>query len=170
MAREKNIDQRKWKVLKRKLEQAEKAHVKVGILSSSGGAAKHDESDLAVAEIGKIHEYGAPSEGIPERSFIRATFREQESALGKITARAAKQFVEGKVSLARALDMMGSWGANQVKRKITSGAGIAPKLKPATIKAKGGKTRPLVDHGQLLNSISWEVVDAGTTGRGGYKK
>lgn len=165
----KGHDFRKWDAMKAKLSRAEDAHVQVGILASKGGNDRHDDDELTIAEVAKINEFGAPNHGIPERSFIRSTFRNNEAELKKMTARAAKGYVAGKVSLARALDILGAWGANKIKRTITSGNGVPPPNAAATIQAKGS-TRTLVDTGRMLNAISWEVVNAGTEGRGGFRK
>lgn len=162
----------KWtpegKRLRAKLERAEKAHVKVGILANKGGNEKHDpESGATVAQIAAWNEYGTKT--IPERPFIRSTFANREGDLEKVVARLAGHFVEGRVSLSRALDTLGAWGANAIRRTVTSGPGMRPPNSPATIKAKGS-ARPLVDTGRMLGAVSWEVVDAGTEGRGGYRK
>ncbi|MDF7681191.1 hypothetical protein PT300_11600 [Enterobacteriaceae bacterium ESL0689] len=51
---------------------------------------------------------------------------------------------------------MGEKLAGEVKRKIQSG--IAPPLDPKTI-ARKGSSRPLIDTGNLLQSITYEVRD-----------
>lgn len=161
---------KEWKALKAKLDRADRAHVKVGILASKGGNKVHDpKSGLTVAEIGAVHEYGSPARGIPQRAWIRPTFVKRADDLKKLTAKAAKRFVEGKVSLARALDILGAWGANAVKQNVTGGARIPPPNAPATIRRKKS-TRTLVDSGRMVGAVSWEVVDAGEEGRGGFRK
>lgn len=163
-----NVDKRKWKTLRAKLEAAEKAHVKVGILASKGGAAQHDaESGLTICQVGAFNEYGTKT--IPERPFLRSTFLKKDAELGRVTAKLAKGFIEGRVSLARALDTLGLWGATAVKKTITTGKGVPPANAASTIKSKGS-SRPLVDTGRMLGAISWEVVDGGSEGRAGYKK
>jgi hypothetical protein len=163
-----NIDKRVWKGLRAKLEAAEKAHVKVGILASKGGASQHDaESGLTVCQVAAFNEYGTKT--IPERPFLRSTFAKKDAELGRLTGRLAKNLVEGKMSLARALDVLGLWGATAVKKTITTGKGVPPPNAASTIKAKGS-SRTLVDTGRLLGAVSWEVVDAGAEGVQGYKK
>lgn len=167
MAR-KRLNDRKWRNLRGKLEAAEKAYVKVGILASKGGGSKHDaDGDATIAEVAAWNEYG--TERIPERSFIRSTFAKRDADLERITTKLCRQFVTGKVSLTRALDILGTWGATAIKKTITSGTGVPPPNAASTI-ARKGSSRPLVDTGRLLGAISHEVVDAGVTGRGGWRK
>lgn len=160
------IDKRAWKRFADKLKAAEGAHVKVGVMSSSGRTA---DNTMSMVELAAIHELGSPKARIPERSFIRSTFEKNKIETGRVTAKLAKQFVEGKMSLAKALGVLGAWGVAQVKNTIARGPHLTPPLKPATI-ARKGSDRPLVDTGRLLGSIQHEVVGGGTTGRGGFRK
>jgi hypothetical protein len=72
---------------------------------------------------------------------------------GKIT----KAIVLGAVDVRQGIGMLGAWGAAQVKNTITQ-TDIPPPLAPSTIAAKGS-SKPLVDTGQMLNAITWEVID-----------
>ncbi len=141
------------------------AHVKVGVL---GGPKKErgpgepvDNVDLAL-----IHEFGAPAVGIPERSFLRSTFNEGKTSyismlrtlLGRVLdERRARKKAGLRMTLRKALDIVGLKMAIDSKKKITEGEGIPPPLKPATV-ARKGSSRPLVDTGRLLNSITHAVV------------
>lgn len=162
------MDDRVWRQLKAKLAKAEGAEVRVGVLASKGGDAEAAPG-FPMTALATVHEYGSPRNGIPERSFIRSTFEAKAGEVGKITERLARGFVEGKISLARAYEVLGTKGAAMVKATIASGPHIPPPLKPATVKAKGSD-RPLVDTGALKNAISYEVVAAGEEGRAGYRK
>lgn len=145
---------RLWRSILKRVEKADGPHVQVGVLASKGGSADHD--GISMVELAAVHEFGAPGAGIPERSFIRRTFHEKRKELGAITGRLAKQVLTKSLEVPRALDMLGAWGANEVKNTIAKGPHIPPPLKPATI-ARKGSSRPLVDTGRLLNSIQWEV-------------
>lgn len=149
------VDDKAWKELRRHLKKLERegAHVKVGVLASSG---THAESGISMIEIASVHEFGSPSIGVPERSFIRAGIQEKRDDLVRILNGLAKGIVQDKITVDEALQKLGLWGANAVKRKITS-SDIPPPLKASTV-ARKGSTKPLVDTGQLVNSISFEVV------------
>lgn len=125
--------------------------VKVGILRDSG---KHDGSDLTVAHIAAIHEFGAPNANIPERSFMRATMDEKSSEIAALAKKLMRGVVEGKSSETTALGLLGAFIQSLFRAKINSG--LKPPLKPATISRKGS-SKPLIDTGQLINSIDFEV-------------
>lgn len=129
---------------------ADGPYVKVGIIGDGDNAM-----------IATIHEYGAPKAGIPERSFIRRTFANEDVIKQKkeMCAKLSKQILAGKMEVGQALGLLGAFGANAVKRTIDDGEGVPPPLKPATI-ARKGSSRPLVDTGQMRNAITWEVVGA----------
>lgn len=155
-----HLDDRVWQELKGRLADLARPHVRVGVLASKGGsAAAEGSAGITMAELATVHEYGSPEAGIPARSFVRRTFIEKEADTAGAIAKLAGRVIEGKVDEGRALELLGAWGAAQVKNTIARGPHIPPPLKPETIEAKSGKTRPLVDSGQLVGSISSEVVD-----------
>lgn len=135
-------------------EAAKLGTVKVGVLASKGGAARRGK--ISMAELAAIHEFGSPAAGVPERSFIRRTFAAKEQQLATFSARLAAAIIGGQMSVNRALDLLGAWGASEVKKTITEGEGVPPPNAPTTI-AKKGSDRPLVDTGRLLGAIQWEV-------------
>lgn len=132
------------------------AHVRVGVLASQGGGATHPGSDITMIELAAIHEFGSPAAGIPERSFIRSTFADQNKLLTVLRG-VAKSIVEGKSTIKRGLGLVGVWAAAAVKATITEGK-VEPPLEASTIAAKGSSL-PLVDTGRLLGSITHEVVE-----------
>lgn len=142
-----------WRNLKKRLGRGS-PHVKVGVLAARGGAQQH-ESGISLIELAAIHEFGSPAAKIPERSFIRRTFNKNRE-LKKLTVHLARRIINERLTIRRALEQLGTWGAAEVKKTIASGAPIPPPLKPGTIRQKGS-SRPLVDTGRLLNSIAHEV-------------
>jgi phage gpG-like protein len=147
-------DDKVWKALRRKLKDTGQAgkHVRVGIM----GDAEMHHSGFSMIELAATHEFGSSDGRIPERSFLRSTFRERADDLTRILTKIAKQVVADKIDVDTALGQLGLWGANAVKQKITK-EDIPPPLSPRTIQRKGS-TKPLVDTGQLVNSISWVLV------------
>lgn len=149
------MDDHVFRELEAKLGKAKNAHVKVGVLESQGATTSSD-GETTLAELAAIHEFGAPRANIPARSFLRATFTQDPGREGvsKMLNSLARGIIAERLEVKEALDRLGAWAVAQVKRRIK--AHIPPPLKPATIKAKGSST-PLVDTGQLINAITWEV-------------
>ena len=147
------LDDRKFRKLIKKLEVSQRKGVNVGILQSKGASAPQGKASMV--EIAASHEFGAPKAGIPERSFIRSTFITREADAKKMLARLVTGIVDDKIEVENGLRLLGAWAVAAVKNTITSGD-IPPPLKAATI-AKKKSSKPLVDTGQLINSIHFEV-------------
>lgn len=106
----------------------------------------------SVAMVGTVHEYGAPKAGVPPRPFMRPTVTKNAKDWPKMLALALKaNNMDGK----KALALMGEIITGQIRQSIIDVK--SPKLKKATIKAKGGRTKPLIDTDQMLDSIDYEV-------------
>ena len=149
--------------LKVRAEEIASKRVHVGVLATGAGAQRVEGSDISVVELAAIHEFGSPAAGIPERSFIRSTLQVHErEALRHKTAELCRAVILGAMSVDQALNLLGVWATAAIRRSITTGK-ITPPLKQATIDRKGS-SRPLVDTGQLINSITHEVVAAGKDG------
>ena len=147
----------------KKMKQFDGASVLVGI---QGDAKPRDgKGRLANAEIGAIHEFGAPSRGIPERSFLRSTLDGQRESIVGDMRDAFDRALRGDATVRQAIDGLGLQVEARVKETIRKG--IKPGLNDATIKRrraklKGGKAAnkvftgetPLIDTGQLIQSIT----------------
>jgi len=142
-----------WKKLLAKVHKLDKRHVKVGILGQA--AIEPVDGGITMVELGTMHEFGTADGRIPERSYIRSTLNSGNDELKQICAKLASDIVNGRRNVDEALKILGEFGVAQVRGKITK-TDIPPPLKPATIAAKGS-SKPLVDTGALLNSISYEL-------------
>lgn len=132
--------------------------LKVGLLGDE--SPKNDREDgLTNLEIGTIHEFGIPG-FIPERSFLRSSFDKNEEKYQGLLKAGMKNVALGKVPAKTVFEALGMKIVSDVKNGITQGSGIPPPLAPETI-ARKGSSRPLVDTGQLVASISYVV----TTGK-----
>lgn len=127
--------------------------VRIGIFQGGGPRTGSGPTNV---EIGIIHEFGAPGANIPERSFLRRTADHKRKDWLDLMARALGKVVDGKITAQTALGLVGQRASADVKQTITRGAGVPPPLKDKTIAAKGS-SRPLVDTGQLVNSITYKV-------------
>lgn len=152
-----------WRRLMRLAEELrQEPHVRVGVLAEKGSESR--DGGVTNVELAAIHEFGAPAAGIPERSFLRSAFDANKTKYqGRIKSH-LKQVIGGSMDLHKMFDLIGLEAATDVKKGITAGAGIPPPLKQATIDRKGS-SRPLVDTGRLLASIT-HVVETGGGGHG----
>lgn len=148
-------DTRPWDALRERLAAAQGKSVRVGIVGAAANQS-HGDSEHTNAEIGLFHEFGTRT--IPERSFLRSTLRDPTriEEFKALQARLLGAVLDGKMTADRALGLLGAWAAGAIQATITQ-SDIPPPLKPETV-ARKGSNKPLVDSGQLVRSISWEVV------------
>ena len=107
-----------------------------------------------VARVARAHEYGY---GVPKRSFIRPViFRNEKSWVAQLNTAYSRAVADNQDTLA-VLDRFGHTVRGAIQREIWEGH--FKKLKPATIKAKGGRTKPLIDTTLMVNSIAVQVED-----------
>jgi hypothetical protein len=144
------VDDRKWRDLAARVANVDAFRVKVGVLAGSG----EDANGTSYVEIAAFQEFGTST--LPERSFVRATFRDNPAEVAKVCERLCKAIVLKGMNVTQALELLGQWAAARVRRTITSNA-VRPPDAPATIAAKGSSTT-LVDTGGLVNAVSYEVA------------
>lgn len=145
----KDIDPRKFEELRKRLS-AGKHQVNVGF----PGGQDHKDSDLSVAQIAAIHEFGAPSVGIPERPFLRTSIDKNRPRYKALNRQTLAGVVRGAGTVEQALGLLGEAAKADVQKEIASGA-FAP-LKASTIRRKKS-SKPLIDSGQLRQSVAWEI-------------
>lgn len=110
--------------------------------------------------VAAINEYGKA--GQPPRPFFRTMIAKRApkwpEQLGKIAAAA-------DFDMSTTLERMGQLMAGQLQKSIRDFTD--PALSPVTI-ARKGFSKPLIDTGHMLNSVSYEVTtgDTTTTGQG----
>lgn len=90
---------------------------------------------------------------IPERSFLRNGNQEYANEVLKNASMALGQVIDGKMSIDTWLDAWGQMLADKIKLYIRDLD--SPPNHPYTIEQKGS-SNPLVDTGNLLESITWE--------------
>lgn len=115
-----------------------------------------ERSPLTVAEVGAFHEFGLGDN--PVRSFIRGWFDESQAEIEALLRSQLRLAVEGRVTTAQAAERIALKCEASVKRRIRNR--IPPPLKPETIKRKGSSV-PLIDTGQLRNSVRGKVESVG---------
>lgn len=139
--------------LRKKMEKAAKGlGVKAGVQEGSNRVG----DELSNAELAIVHEYGTSN--IPARPFIGPTANKKQESWYKLLGALTKKldFTNPNIDDIRdALDAVGMRMAADIKQTVRDG--LSPPLKPATI-ARKGSSKPLIDSGQLVNSITHKVT------------
>ena len=111
-------------------------------------------SSVTVAQVAGYNEFGTKTKsgarGIPSRPFIRGTLKDNK----KTIATAASRILFHDTNSFH--DKMGLFLVSLVRKKIRDG--ISPENSLKTVRQKGSST-PLIDTGQLIGSLTYEVVD-----------
>lgn len=140
------------KALEARIREMGKKKVVVGVPAATNDARK---DGLSNATIAAAHEFGVPGH-IPERSFLRSTLGENKDKATGLLIRELKDDISRGDFSGRAFAIVGEKLSGEVKRKIQSG--INPELDPKTV-ARKGSSKPLIDTGNLLQAITYEVRD-----------
>lgn len=130
--------------------------VVVGITEESNSAR---ENGMSNASLLYLHENGVPSHNIPPRPVLKPAIHDGQTNLKikKLLKEAAiDAMVRGnKVKCEQNFHKAGMVGRDACKKWITDGGHLAPNA-PSTI-AKKGSSKPLIDTGSMVNSISYAV-------------
>lgn len=155
MAKKHKADTKVWEKLRAHVRDIGKARVKVGILD--GGATT--DKGVRIVDIGAFHEFG--TETIPKRSWLGFTMKEKHGEILEKCERIARLLLADKLEVEKAMNILGAYVANLVKRSIQTRL-IKQELAPATLleRARKGDKNPraLLDNGRLLGSITWGVT------------
>jgi hypothetical protein len=122
--------------------------ITIGVHADDGGAAHNGGEGLTVADVGTFHEFGTRT--IPQRSFIRAWFDENQEFIRDTLRKQFAPVAQGKRTADVAAERCALAFEGAVKQRIARG--IPPPLAPATIAAKKS-SKPLVDTGQLRAAV-----------------
>jgi hypothetical protein len=148
------LNQLKNKLLKEKV-------LQVGFMEN----AKYPDG-TSVAMVAAIQEYGAPRANIPPRPYFRNMIAAKHKEWGPAIAGLLKQHnYDASATLLEAGDHI----AEQLKQSIRDTN--SPPLKPATIRARGGKgtekfnpkdpktfiAKPLIHTAQMINSVTRKI-------------
>lgn len=136
--------------------------VLIGIPESEDSRNKReaDGSPLGNAAIGYIQETGSPANNLPARPFLVPGV---EAALKPATAKlkaGATKALDGQADAGeKSMHAAGMIAQNSVRATIN--AGVSPPLAPSTLAGRRRRGRtgtvPLIDTGQLRNSITYVI-------------
>lgn len=116
----------------------------------------HYPDGTPVAYVATIHEHGAGH--IPARPFMRPAVAQYGRSWMDLMAQGAKAALNGTVSPAAVLEAVTLRAAGDVGKAIQ--AVTSPALAPMTI-ARKGFDKPLIDTGQMFQSVTGKVEAAG---------
>jgi hypothetical protein len=131
--------------------QIQDGKVKVGLPKGKSG---EYEDGMTVIEVGAMNEFGTAR--IPERSFIRVPLQQNKEKYFALAKKEIKKIYLGKQTVDNALGLLGLFVSDKMKGSFTNNNWDANA--DSTVKMKGS-SRPLIDTGQLLNSITWIKVN-----------
>lgn len=124
----------------------------IGIPASTTSRKDDDTNNASIAY---INEYGSPARGIPARPFLIPGVNDNKQKAQK----AIENFLKQKESIENAYTAAGMILVSGVKKRITSG--IPPPLSKKTIEYRKKRgfvgTKPLIETGQLINSITFVI-------------
>ena len=130
---------------------------KVGKASGKGSGHK-PYSDLSeVTRIAVWNEFGVPDKvkggwKIPPRPFFRNALDKARKPLPDFQDKIIAAVTRGKMTALQALDALGIWMSDRIKRSIRET--LEPPNAEST-KAAKGSSHPLIDTGQLINSVTF---------------
>lgn len=114
---------------------------------------RHKKGGLSMAEIAASNEFG--TEHIPERSFMRSSFDENQTKIFSILQKEYGRILDGKSTVRRSLDLIGNIVRDMIKVKIRQIT--QPPNSQRTIDKKGS-SKPLIDFGQMINAVQYKVI------------
>lgn len=117
----------------------------------------HYPGGTPVAYVATIHEFG--TEHIPARPFMRPAVADYGQEWLDLLAQGARAAAQGGISARDVLEMVTLKAAGDVGKAIQ--AVTAPALSPVTI-ARKGHSKPLIDTGQMFQSVTGKVESAGS--------
>ncbi len=114
------------------------------------------EDGAPIAVIAAVQEFGSADGRIPERSFLRVPLRQNAETFQAIWRAQVPKVVEGELSMHQVMSQLGARAVAVSQEAISEG--IAPENAESTKKRKGS-SKPLIDTGQLRQSITYIVED-----------
>jgi len=126
-----------------------------------GWTGKHP-SGINLADLGIIHEYGAPSANIPARPTLGPVFDAHVQEYKRLDREVWGRAIDGKEALARGLVRFATKMRSDVVKRINSGPYV-PNA-PATI-ARKGSSKPLIDTKYFRDHVEARITSADRTVR-----
>lgn len=117
---------------------------------------KQNEDRLTVGNIAGFHEFGM---GVPERSFVRATFDNETLAIENQITDEVRMVFDGRRTAPVAMANMGKFAASAMQFTIELSKGIRP-LSQERLDEKraiGTPDTPLINWGIMIDTLRYQV-------------
>lgn len=153
-------------VLAKRLADLQSKQAAVGWFST----AKYPDSNVPVAYVATIAEFGNPENKQPPRSFVRATQTEKQKGWSVLLAKGSRSVLEGKHTAANMYELLGLQVGGDIRKTLAT-AQFAP-LAESTIAARARKRGlsieevnkdPLHDTGYMQSSLTNQVTEKDAT-------
>lgn len=149
------------------------AYVMVGLLGGDDAGGLHEPgAKLTTTEIGIVNEFGTADGRVPARPFLRPTFDRLRAEIEVMAGKLLLGVIDGKITVEKGLNVLGSWFSTQVKNYITQGPQIQPVNADSVLRRKRaagawngsgkaqkaappGEPRTLVNTMTMVRSITW---------------
>ncbi len=143
---------RGWNNIVADLKKLDNAHTKVGFPSNATLSSTALEAYSGISEVASVamfQEFGTRK--IPKRPFMSTSFDEGKPKIKKLQKQVLGAVIDQRVSPRQGLSILGLLGQDLIQRKIIDIK--TPPNAPFTI-AKKGSSNPLIDTGQMLQSVT----------------
>ncbi len=145
---------------------ADDVHVRVGVLDD-GRAGSEVRDGITNGQLAVAMEFGTAH--IPARSWVGLTFDKARGEVQSDMQRLLGHIVDGKITVDKALNVLGAKYSAAVKNTVTQGEQIQPPNAPSTLarklaKARTGATngiRTLIDTGRMIGAVTWATFGSG---------
>ncbi|MGF6878362.1 hypothetical protein [Paraburkholderia sp. MM5477-R1] len=142
----------------KRLGEAAKREVVVGFPVTTG-AQMHEDSAITNAQLAARLSFGDPEKGLEARPFLDQGIRSGKKRIVAVLAHGLRRSLRGEMPVDAAYEAAGVAAVGAVQSEVRTGQFAANK--PATIERKGSD-RPLIDEGNLIQSMTSEVRNAGS--------
>lgn len=141
-----------------KLKEMESKNILVGIPADA--APREEKTEITNAEIGYVNEFGSPAKNIPPRPFLMPGVKDAGDQVSSVLGKCA---VNKDADINSQLDKAGLLAQSAVRRRITLSIGMRgiseETRKRREAKGRTGEMKPLIDTGQLINSITYVIEE-----------
>ena len=140
-----------FRKLRKTIKEINNTNLKIGVPKEESTTDEEGET-VYLADIAFVNNYGSKTKNIPARPFGTTTVPRYRGKINKVVKLWLGDAVEGRMQVVNAFDRIGFTTAGYMKKNLTHGEwkGNAE----ATIKKKG-TDQPLIDNGDLRQSITW---------------
>jgi hypothetical protein len=138
-----------WKRLKRDFKLLNNSYTKVGVSSNKMRTTEKGEP-ITMVQVAAINEFGTKDGRIPPRPFLRNAFDKNVKNINTFKKKLVTKLINRETSPKKALALLGEFITNKVKTEIRN-----LKYPPNALSTilKKGSDNPLIDEGQLIQSI-----------------